>query len=191
MFDIIIIGSGIIGSSVARELSKYNANILVLEKKNDVSMGTTKANSGIVHAGYDALPGSLKAKFNVEGAKLYPSLSKDLEFPYEKNGAFVLSFSEDGLEGLKELLNRGIKNGVSNLSIITGDEVRKIEPNVSSEVKYALYVKDSGIVSPYEMCIAMAENAATNGVKFEFNKEVVDIKKESDHFTIKTNDNLT
>ncbi len=188
MYDCLIIGSGIIGSSVARELSKYNANILVLEKKNDVSCGTTKANSGIVHAGYDAKPGSLKAKFNVEGAKLYPELAKDLEFPYEKNGAFVLSFSEEGLDGLKTLLDRGIKNGVSNLSIITGDEVRKIEPNVSSEVKYALYVKDSGIVSPYEMCIAMAENAATNGVKFEFLKEVNDIKKENEHFVVKTTD---
>ena len=120
MYDIIIIGAGIIGSSIARELSRYNGSVLVLEAKNDVSCGTTKANSGIVHAGYDAKPGTNKAKFNVLGAKLYPELSKELEFPYEKNGAFVLSFSEDGLEGLNALLDRGIKNGVSNLEIISG-----------------------------------------------------------------------
>ena len=188
MNDIIIIGSGIIGSSVARELSRYNANILVLERKNDVSMGTTKANSGIVHAGYDALPGTKKAKFNVEGAKLFESLSKELDFPYEKNGAFVLSFTDEGLSGLNELLERGKTNGVSNLSIISGDEARKIEPNLSKEVKYALYITDSGIVSPYEMCIAMAENAATNGVKFEFLKEVCNIEKKDDHFIVSTLD---
>jgi len=186
MKDVIIIGSGIIGSSIARELSKYNGDILVIEKMNDVSCGTTKANSGIVHAGYDALPGTLKAKFNVEGAKLYPELSKELEFPYKKNGAFVLSFSEDGMAGLKELKERGDKNGVSNLEIITGDQVREIEPNVSKEVKAALYVKDSGIVSPYEMAIAMAENAASNGVNFNFEEEVINIEKVDDHFKVTT-----
>lgn len=187
MYDIIIIGAGIIGTSIARELSKFNAKILVLEKENDVSCGTTKANSGIVHAGYDAIPGSLKAKFNVEGALMYEELSKELEFPYKKNGAFVLSFSEDGLSKLNDLLERGKKNGVKNLSIITGDEVRKIEPNVSSEVKYALYAKDSGIVSPYEMAIAMAENAYTNGVEFKFEEEVIDIKYFGDRFIVLTN----
>jgi len=188
MFDCIIIGAGIIGSTIARELSKYEMNILVLEKNNDVSTGTSKANSGIVHAGYDALPGTLKAKFNVLGQKKYESLSKELDFPYEKNGAFVLSFDDSGLDGLKKLYDRGIDNGVSNMSIINGDKAREIEPNLSKEVKWALYVKDSGIVSPYEMTIAMAENASTNGVKFEFNKEVTDIKKENDIFTIYTKD---
>ncbi|MBP5342616.1 NAD(P)/FAD-dependent oxidoreductase [bacterium] len=183
MYDCIIIGSGIIGSSIARELSKYKGNFLVLEKENDVSCGTTKANSGIVHAGFDAKVGTLKAKFNVKGAKMFEKLASELEFPYKKNGAFVLSFDDDKTP-LEDLLNKGRSNGVDNLSIISGDEVRKIEPNVSKEVKYALYAKDSGIVSPYEMCIAISENASTNNVKFEFLKEIVDIKTNKDHLKV-------
>ena len=106
MYDVIIIGSGIIGSSIARELSRYRANILVLEKNNDVSCGTTKANSGIVHAGFDAKPGSRKAFFNVKGAQMFPILAKELDFPFNKNGALVLSFSNDGHETLMNLLKR-------------------------------------------------------------------------------------
>ncbi len=189
MYDIIIIGSGIIGSSIARFLSKYNANILVLEKENDVSCGTTKANSGIVHAGFDAKPGSLKAKYNVLGAKMYPALAKELDFPYVNNGAFVLSFDESGHDTLVELLDRANKNGVEGVEILSGDEMRKMEPNVSKEVVEGLYAKTSGIVSPYEMCIAMAENACANGVKYEFNKKVINIKKENNKFIIECDDN--
>ena len=188
MEDIIIIGSGIIGSSIARELSKYKANILVLEKNNDVSCGTTKANSGIVHAGFDAKPNSLKAYFNVRGAKLYPALSKELDFPFKQNGAFVLSFNKEGRATLDELMERAKENKVEGCEILSGDEIRKMEPNVSKDVVEGLYAKTSGIVSPYEMCIAMAENASANGVKFEFNKEVLSIKKENDKFIIKTKD---
>lgn len=191
MEDIIIIGSGIIGSSIARELSKYKANILVLEKNNDVSCGTTKANSGIVHAGFDAKPNSKKAFFNVEGAKLYPNLSKELDFPFKQNGAFVLSFSKDGRKTLDELMERARLNNVKGCKILSGDEIRKMEPNVSSLVVEGLYAETSGIVSPYEMCIAMAENAASNGVRFEFNKEVINIHKENDLFIIKTLDGKT
>ncbi len=191
MYDIVIIGSGIIGCSIARELSKYKANILVLEKNNDVSCGTTKANSGIVHAGFDAKPNSKKAFFNVRGAKLYPSLSKELDFPFKQNGAFVLSFSKDGRHTLDELMERARLNNVSDCVILSGDEIRKMEPNVSKEVVEGLYAKTSGIVSPYEMCIAMAENACSNGVEFEFNKEVVNIHKENDLFIIKTLDGNT
>lgn len=189
MYDVIIIGAGIIGSSVARFLSKYKGNFLVIDKEDDVACGTTKANSGIVHAGFDAKVGSKKAYYNVRGAKMYPELAKELEFPFEINGAFVLSFTEDGLEGLKELEEKAKLNGVDGVEILTGDEIRKLEPNVSKEVKYGLYAKTSGIVSPYEMCIAMAENASSNGVDFKFNQRVVDIKKLNDHFVIKTNDN--
>lgn len=187
MYDIVIIGSGIIGSSIARFLSQYKANIIVLEKNNDVSCGTTKANSGIVHAGFDAKPGSKKAFFNVNGAKMYPNLCEELDFPYKKNGAFVLSFSNDGHDTLNELLKRAEENNVSGCSIISGDEIRKMEPNVSKEVVEGLYAKNSGIVSPYEMCIAMAENATANGVEFEFLKEVNKITK-TDHFIIETKD---
>lgn len=186
MYDAIIIGSGIIGSSVARFLSMYEGKFLVLEKEDDVSCGTTKANSGIVHAGFDAKPGSKKAYFNVKGAKMYPKLAKELDFPFEQNGAFVLSFTEEGLEGLNELLEKAKLNGVEGCSILTGDEIRKIEPNVSKEVKYGLYAKTSGIVSPYEMCIAMAENAASNGVEFKFNQEVTKLSKNGDNILVKT-----
>ena len=188
MADILIVGSGIIGSSVARELSKYQADVTVLERADDVSCGTTKANSGIVHAGFDAVPGTKKAYFNVLGAKMYPELAKDLDFPYKKNGAFVLSFSPEGHSTLEELLDRAKKNGVEGCEIISGDEVRALEPNVSKDVVEALYAKESGIASPYEMCIAMAENAASNGVKFEFLKDVKDIKKENGEFIVKCAD---
>ena len=189
MFDIIIIGAGVIGTAVARELSKYKGNFLVLEKNNDVSCGTTKANSGIVHAGFDAKPGSKKAYFNVLGHDMYKELASDLEFPYKENGAFVLAFDDDKDGILDELLDRAKKNNVKGCSIISGDEIRKLEPNVSKDVTKGLYAKTSGIVSPYEMCIALAENAYQNGVNFEFEKEIVDIKKIDDHFVIKAKDN--
>ena len=188
MYDIIIIGSGIIGSSIARFLSKYKANILVLEKADDVSCGTTKANSGIVHAGFDAKPGTNKAYYNVKGAQMYPQLAKELDFPYKQNGAFVLSFDKFGHDTLLELLDRAKKNNVSDVEILSGDEIRKMEPNVSKEVVEGLYAKTSGIVSPYEMCIAMAENACANGVEFLFNKEVENIKKGNDAFVISCED---
>lgn len=188
MYDVIIIGAGIIGTAISRELSKYKGNFLVLEKYDDVSCGTTKANSGIVHAGFDAKVGSRKAYFNVRGAKMFEALSKELDFPYKKNGAFVLAFDDNTLV-LNELMEKAKLNGVDNCEILSGDEIRKIEPNVSKNVTKGLYAKDSGIVSPYEMCIAMAENACTNGVKYEFNKEVQSIKKENDYFIITCKDN--
>lgn len=189
MYDVIIIGAGIIGTAISRELSKYKGSFLVLEKYDDVSCGTTKANSGIVHAGFDAKVGSRKAFFNVRGARMFEKLSEELEFPYKKNGAFVLAFDEDKDNVLSELMEKAKANGVENCEILSGDEIRKIEPNVSTKVTKGLYAKDSGIVSPYEMCIAMAENACTNGVKYEFNKEVKDIKYKDNVFKITTIDN--
>lgn len=188
MFDAIIIGAGVVGTAIAREISKYKGNFLVLERNNDVSCGTTKANSGIVHAGFDAKVGSKKAYFNVLGAKMYPDLAKELNFPYKQNGAFVLAFDEDKDGVLDDLLNRAKLNGVEGCEILSGDEIRKMEPNVSKEVTKGLYAKTSGIVSPYEMCIALAENAYSNGVEFEFEKEVKDINKVDDHFVVFTKD---
>jgi len=188
MYDIIIIGAGVIGTAIARELSKYKGNFLVLEKNNDVSCGTTKANSGIVHAGFDAEVGSRKAFFNVLGAKMYPTLAKELNFPYKQNGAFVLAFDEDKEGVLDKLMERARLNGVEGCSILSGDEIRKIEPNVSNNVTKGLYAKTSGIVSPYEMCIALAENAYNNGVNFEFEKEIINVKKENDYFIIEAKD---
>ena len=189
MYDVIIIGAGIIGTAISRELSKYQGSFLVLERYNDVSCGTTKANSGIVHAGFDAKVGSRKAFFNVRGQALFDKLSKELDFPYKKNGAFVLAFDEDKDNVLEGLLNKANANGVTDCEILTGDEIRKIEPNVNKEVTKGLYAKNSGIVSPYEMAIAYAENACSNGVKYEFLKEVVKIKKENDYFVLECSDN--
>lgn len=178
MVDVLIIGGGVIGASIARELSRYNADVLVLEKENDVSCGTSKANSGIVHGGFDAKPGSKKAKYNVLGNKMFDDLAKELDFPFKRNGAFVVAFDEESKSVLEELYKKGIANGVDGMAIISGDEARNEEPYLSNEVKYALKIPTSGIVSPYEMTIAYAENAFVNGVKFEFEKEVVSIKKD-------------
>ncbi len=191
MADVIIIGAGITGCAVARELSRYNADILVLEKGNDVAVGATKANSGIVHAGFDAHPGTVKARYNVRGAQLIPKMAKELDFPYRKNGALVLNFTDEGTEQLNRLMRQGVENGVSGLKIISGDEVRFLEPSVSEDVKNALYAPSSGIVSPYEMAIAYAENAATNGVRFLFNKKAVSIKKQQSGFVVTAEDGET
>ena len=126
MKDVIIIGSGVIGSGIARELSRFDADIVVLEKGNDVSVGTSKANSGIVHAGFDAKTGSAKAKYNVMGNKMFDELSKTLDFPFRRNGSMVLCFDEAQMDDLKALYNKGIANGVEKLSILTGDEARKL-----------------------------------------------------------------
>ena len=188
MTRIIVIGAGVIGCSVARELSAFDAEISVFEKGNDVAVGTSKANSGIVHAGFDAHPGTDKAKFNVAGAKMFPALSKELDFPFKNNGAMVLNFSPEGTEKLNELLNQGKENGVEGLRIISGDEAREMEPEISKDVYNALYVPTSGIVGPYEMTIAYAENAAENGVKFCFNRKVDCVAKNaSGGFTVTAN----
>lgn len=183
---IIVIGSGVIGCAVARELTAYDAEVTVLERGNDVAVGTSKANSGIVHAGFDAHPGTAKARFNVEGARLFPDAAKELNFPYRRNGAMVLNFDESGNEKLIELLRQGEENGVEQLRIISGDEARAIEPAVSDKVVSALYVPTSGIVGPYEMTIAYAENAATNGAKFVFNAAVESVEKTESGFTVRT-----
>lgn len=184
MSDIVIIGAGVVGCAVARELSRYKADVLVLEKGNDVAVGATKANSGIVHAGFDAHPGSVKARYNVLGASMFEKVSKELDFPYRKNGAMVLNFDADKTPALETLLRQGEENGVKELRIISGDEARAIEPEISDSVVNALLVPTSGIVSPYEMAIAYAENAFTNGVKFEFNTLVSKVEKNGDRFTV-------
>lgn len=177
MADVIIIGAGVSGAAVARELSRYKRDVLVLEKASDVCEGTSKANSGIVHAGHDAHPGTLKAKFNVEGSRMMEQLSKDLDFPYKRNGSLVLAFEEEGRAGLEDLLQRGLQNGVEGLRIIEPAEIKKLEPNISENVKAALYAPTGGIVCPFGLNIALAENACENGVVFHFNTAVEKIEK--------------
>ena len=188
MAKIIVIGGGVIGCAVARELTAFDAEVTVLEKSNDVATGTSKANSGIVHAGFDAHPGTLKAKFNVLGARLMESEAKTLDFPFRRNGAFVLNFDADGNKKLEELKAQGEVNGVEGLRIMSGDEVREMEPEVSGEVVSALYAPSSGIVGPYEMTIAYAENAAHNGAKFAFGACVTGVEKAAKGFTVTTAD---
>ncbi len=178
MKDVIIIGGGVVGCSVARELSRFDADILLLERGNDVSVGTSKANSGIVHGGYDAKTGTLKAKFNVAGNAMFDALARELDFPFKRNGSMVLCFDKADIGKLLELKEQGVKNGVQGLYVLEGYEaVKAIEPYVSENVVAALVVPNGGIVSPYEMTIAYAENAATNGVEFRFGSEVTAIDR--------------
>ena len=184
MYDVIVIGGGVTGCATLRELSKYDLKLALLEKEEDVCSGTSKANSAIVHAGFDAQNNTLKAKFNVRGNKLIRELSKTLNFPFINNGALVLCFDENDYSKLEELYDRGIKNGVEGLEIISGDKARSIEPNLSKEVVSALYAKTSGIVCPFDMNIAFGENAVLNGAEIIFNSKVETIVKENDYYLI-------
>ena len=185
-YDVIVIGAGVTGCAAARYLSRYQAKILVLEKEEDVCSGTSKANSGIVHAGFDAPPGSWKAKMNVKGCAMVRELSKTLEFPYRNNGSLVLCFDEDGKSGLQALYDRGIENGVPEMQLLSGDAVREKEPAVSGEVKAALWAPTAGIVCPFSMTAAFAENAAANGAEFRFLEAVQDIRRTGEGFTVVT-----
>ena len=176
-YDVTIIGGGVTGAAVARELSRYQLKTCLVERTEDVCSGTSKANSAIVHAGYDAATGSIKAAMNVEGNRLMEELSKDLDFSFRRNGSLVLCFSEDDRPALQALYERGIANGVPDLKIISGDEVRAMEPNVTDEVVAALYAPTGGIVCPFGLTIALAENACDNGVEFKFLTEVTNITR--------------
>ena len=188
MLDCIIIGAGVTGCAVARELSRYDLDVLVIERSSDVCEGTSKANSGIVHAGYDAKPGTLKAKLNVRGNLMMEELSRELDFPFKRDGSLVLSFDEKGIDRLKDLYDQGQQNGVKDLKILTGDEARELEPALSDEVTAALYAPTGGIVCPFNLTIALAENAYVNGVGFKLNTEVLNIKKITDGYLVKTSD---
>lgn len=186
MYDVVIIGAGVIGCAVSRELSRYKLNTLVLEKESDVCCGTSKANSGIIHAGFDAKPETLKGQFNAKANFMFDKLSKDLDFQFRRNGSLVLCFDEMDMYKLYELKKRGEVNHVPNLKILTGDETRKLEPNVTDKVVAALYAPTGGIVCPFDLTIALAENAYMNGVKFCFNSEVLAIRKIDNNFYLKT-----
>lgn len=177
MYDVIIIGAGVSGAAAARELSRYKGRICVLEKEEDVCCGTSKANSAIVHAGYDAAPGSLMAKLNVRGNALMGDLAKDLDIPFRRIGSLVVCLSEEDMPGLQALYDRGQANGVPDLRIIYHDELLQMEPNLSEETYAALYAPTAGIVCPFGLNIALAENAAMNGVEFHFDTEVQSLER--------------
>ncbi|MHA1215395.1 MAG: NAD(P)/FAD-dependent oxidoreductase [Candidatus Hodarchaeales archaeon] len=186
MYDVVIIGSGVTGTSIARELSRFQLKVLVLEKEADICFGTTKANSGVVHAGYAASPGTLKAKFNLLGNPMYTELCEELVVPFKRNGTFVVALEDDDINQLEELQQKGTKNGVKTEIITDREKIFEYEPNLSPKAKAMLYAPTGGIVSPYELTIALAENAFTNGVDFNFNSEVKNIEVHEDYFLINT-----
>ena len=190
MYDIVIIGAGVTGSAVARELSRYKTNICVLEKGEDVCSGTSKANSAIVHAGFDAAEGSLMAQMNVQGNEMMEDLSRDLDIPFKRNGSLVVCIHKEELGGLKELYDRGVANGVKNLKILTREEVLALEPNLSENVEGALYAPTGGIICPFTLNIALAENANMNGVEFRFNTKVENITRENGIYHIRTSNGV-
>ena len=189
-YDAVVIGGGVIGSAIIRYLSLYNMKTLLVEKEEDISSGTTKANSGIVHAGYDPEPGTLKAKLNVKGAKMIKEESGKLHFDYKVNGAMVVSFSPNDDYKIYELFERGIKNGVEDMEIISGDEARRLEPNLSENITKCLYLKSSAIVCPFSLTQALSENAYENGAEFKFNTKVETIERIEDGYRIKTDNGL-
>lgn len=185
-YDVVVIGAGVVGALISLELSKKDIRVAMLDKCNDVAMGTTKANSAIVHGGFDAANGTLKAKLNVRGTALMPQLCADLAVPYRNNGSLVLAFSEEEMEHVHTLYERGQKNGVPRLSVIDKAVVKAMEPHVSDEVVGALLSETAGIVCPYELTIAATEVAVTNGVEFLRNCAVESINAQNDGFVLST-----
>ncbi len=181
-FDVVVIGGGVIGGAVLRELTKYNLSVCLLEKENDVCMGASKANSGIVHAGFDAPEGSLKAKFNVMGNEMMPAYTKELGVKYVNNGSLVVAFSLEETSALSILKERGEKNGVKGLELLSKFSLKMMEPNVSDKAVGALYAPTGGIVCPYELTVAEIGNAMDNGAKLYCGFEVVKVEKTENSF---------
>lgn len=190
MYDIIIIGAGVIGCAVARELSKYHARILVLERSEDVCTGTSKANSAIIHSGYDAKNGTLKARFNVEGNRMMDRVCEELDVPFRRIGSLTVCTEESRIPELEALRERGEKNGVEGLRILSREELLPIEPNIGDEVVAALYAPTAGIICPFKLTIAYAENAAVNGVGFRFDTEVKRIEAQDGLWRVTTEDGV-
>lgn len=188
MKDVIIIGAGVIGSAIARELARYDLDIAVLEKDYDIANGTSKANSGIVHPGEDPMPGTLKARMNIEGNRLFDQLHEELNFPFKRNGSMVLGFKEEEVGQLEDLRQRGLANGIpeDSMELLNREAALAIEPYLSEYVVAALYLKTGGIVGPYEMNIALAENAFQNGVDFYLDTTVKQIHSCEEGFRIET-----
>lgn len=186
VYDLAVVGAGVVGSLIAREMSKYNLKIALIEKENDMAMGTSKANSAIVHAGFDAKEDSLKAKLNVRGNEMMADVCKELHVPFKNIGSLVLAFDDEQVKTLEELKSRGERNGVPGLEVIDSERLHEMEPNISSDAKGALWAPTASIVCPYELTIAAAENAVVNGAEFIRNCCVEAIEYD-DIFTLKTN----
>ena len=179
MFDCIVIGAGVVGGMVARELVRYKLSVCILESDNDVAMGATRANSAIVHAGFDAKEGTLKAKLNVQGSEMMEAVCRELGVKYKRNGSLVVGFNEDDAQTLRSLIERGKKNGVKGLSFLVRDEIRELEPNIGSGVTCALRAETGAIVCPYELCMAAVGNAMDNGAELKLGFRVDKIEEEN------------
>ena len=188
IYDVVIVGAGVIGGMLARELSKYKLSVCLLEKENDVAMGASRANSGIVHGGYDPVPGTLKAALNAQGVQLLFDAAKELNVPCKRNGSMVCAFSFEEEPLIRELYERGQKNGIEGLKILSGDEARALEPNLSDAVTKVLQVTNAGIICPYELTIAAVGNAMDNGVMLRRNFRVCSVSREKDLFTVAAQD---
>ena len=186
LHDVLIIGAGVTSTMIARELSKYLLDVVILDKNNDAGDATSSANSAIVHSGYDPEPGSLKAKFNALGNAKYPELVKQLDVPFEQCGSLTIATEDEQLEVLKELAERSKLNGVE-VKLLNKEEVLKMEPNLNPEVKGALFAPTAGIIDPFNLVVHAMENAIDNGVKFLRSQEVLDIKKDGEVYKVKTN----
>ena len=184
MYDVVIIGAGVVGGLIARKLSACELKVCIVEKENDVAMGTTKANSAIVHAGFDAPTGSLKAKLNVRGSELMPQVARELGVKYQRNGSLVLGFCEEDRAAIEALYERGCQNGIKDLKILGQEEVRALEPALSEEVLFALHAPTGAIICPYELTIAAIGNAMDNGVELLRNFEVTDIRVRGDGYEV-------
>lgn len=178
--DVLIVGAGITGSAIARELAKYDLDITVIEKNTDIAEGTTKANNGMVHSGYAATPGSLKAELNVKGNAKYDKWAEELKFDFDRTGSFVVGFDEDDRKHIEEYYKKGKKNKVPGIEILTGDQAREIEENLSEDVTSALWTPTAAYVAPYEVAIALAENAVENGVEVLLDTELIAVDNEGD-----------
>lgn len=187
MWDAIIIGAGISGCSVARELARYQLKVLVLEKGHDVCAGTTKGNSATVHAGYDPDPGSNKAVYNVRGSRMYPQLCEELQVPYMKNGLVMIALDEAQMEEVRKLHEMGQRNGVRT-EVCDRARILEIEPDMGEGVIGGLWVPDSGMVCPYNLVMALAENSARNGVEFMTSTEVLSVERDGDAWMVATPD---
>ncbi|KXG73676.1 NAD(P)/FAD-dependent oxidoreductase [Thermotalea metallivorans] len=184
MYDVAIIGAGVVGCSIARELSRYDLKTVLIEKDTDVANGTTKANSAIVHSGYDAKPGSLKAKLNVQGNALFDQICKELDVPFQRIGSLVLAFEEEEMKIIRELYEKGLANGVPQMEILGKEQILALEPNVNDRIIGGLYAPTAGIVGPWELAIALAENAVENGVELRLESQVTNIEKQGEGYRI-------
>ena len=186
MFDAVIIGAGVVGGMIARELTRYGLKVCLLEKENDVAMGATKANSAIVHAGFDAKEGSLKALLNVKGSKMMEKTAKELGVKYKRNGSLVIGFNEEDKKTVEELFERGSKNGVEGLEIIGKERLKELEPNISENVICALWAPTGAIICPYELTVAAIGNAMDNGADLKLNFAVEGIEKSENGYIVKS-----